>query len=111
LKRYTDTSVVSAFAQMRFAFFYGKTSAVYPFVDIGSKFLFKQGRESIDRLIEKSMYDPDLAKTLANLTKRKEMPLKVWKSLSEKMLGVRARAATAAANEPSLNEQFNSEVQ
>jgi len=111
LKRYTDTSVVSAFAQMRFAFFYGKTSAVYPFVDIGSKFLFKQGREAIDRLIEKSMYDPDLAKTLSNLTKRKEMPLKVWRSLSEKMLGVRVRAAASAAGEPSLNDQFNAEVQ
>jgi len=113
MKEATGTSFISAFAQFRWAFFYGKTSKVYPFVDIGAKYLFKQGQKAVDKLIEKAMYDPDLAKTLANLTKRKDIPLKVWDTLSEKMLGVRLRATGVVAEDvsQSLDEQFKSEIQ
>lgn len=94
LQEAIGTSVVSAFAQFRWAFFYGKTSVIYPFVDIGSKYLFKLNQGAVERLIEQSIYDPDLAKMMSTLTKREKIPLKLWSNLSQAALnnGIKATA-------------------
>lgn len=92
------TSVTSAFAQFRWAFFYGKTSVAYPFVDIGSKYLFKLQQGAVERLIEKTIYDPDLAKLMSVLTKRDKVPLKLWQQLSDKAIYNGIKASAVASN-------------
>lgn len=69
-KKY-GTTFASAVAQWRWALYYNKTSAYYPAVDMGSKYIFKIRQGQVEKLMERSLYDPDLATTLAELSKLK----------------------------------------
>ena len=75
LQEMIGTSIPSAFAQVRWAVLYGKTSVEYVAVDIGSKWLHKLQLTSTERLIEEALYDPDLSKLLADVTKVREIDL------------------------------------
>lgn len=63
------TSFASALAQWRWALLYNKTSIYYPAADMASKYLYKIRADKIDDLMERALYDPDLATTLSELTR------------------------------------------
>ena len=63
------TTFASALAQWRWALLYGKTSIYYPAADMGAKYLTKISNNQIDQLMERALYDPDLATTMSELTK------------------------------------------
>lgn len=99
LQEMIGTSVPSAFAQLRWAALYGKTSMSYVGVDIGSKYLYKLHQDNVERLIEEALYEPDLAKLISDITKLEKgiMP-STWPSrLGQWAIdrGVRATPRTA----------------
>lgn len=63
------TTFASAMAQWRWALLYNKTSVYYPAADMGSKYLYKIKADKIDELMERALYDPDLATTMSELSK------------------------------------------
>lgn len=65
------TSFASALSQWRWALLYNKTSVYYPAADMGSKYLNKIKSNKVDELMERALYDPDLATTINSLSKVK----------------------------------------
>jgi len=65
------TTFASALSQWRWALLYNKTSVYYPAADMGSKYLNKIKSNKVDELLERSLYDPDLATTIVSLSKVK----------------------------------------
>jgi hypothetical protein len=65
------TTFASALSQWRWALLYNKTSVYYPAADMGSKYLNKIKSNKVDELMERALYDPDLATTIDSLSKVK----------------------------------------
>jgi hypothetical protein len=113
LQEMIGTSVPSAFAQLRWAALYGKTSMSYVGMDIGSKYLFKLHQSNVERLIEDALYEPDLAKLVSDITKLEKvgLPPKMASRLGQWAMerGIRAtpRAAKAAAIAYDQEQQAN----
>jgi len=87
------TSIPSAFAQVRWAALYGKTSMEYVVADIGSKYLFKLRNDNTERLIEEALYDSDLAQLLSDIATQpaaKPSP-KIVKKLGQKAIEIGIR--------------------
>lgn len=103
LQEMIGTSVPSAFAQVRWAALYGKTSLSYVGMDIGSKYLFKLHQDNVERLIEEALYEPDLAKLISDITQLEKtgIPPETAKRLGQWAIekGIRAtpRGLKAAA--------------
>lgn len=104
-KEVTGTSFASAVAQWRWALYYNKTGAYYPAADMGSKYFYKLRQGQIEKLMEQSLYDPNLAKTMSELSQLKGVQiesLNAQKLLSD--LGMHAinngiRASTVASRQ------------
>jgi len=113
LQEAIGTSVPSAFAQLRWAALYGKTSLSYVGVDIGSKYLYKLHQGNVERLIEEALYDPDLAKLVSDITKLEKvgLPPKMASRLGQWAIekGIRAtpRMAKSAAIAYDQEQQAN----
>ena len=65
------TTFASALSQWRWALLYNKTSVYYPAADMGSKYLNRIKASKVDELMERALYDPDLATTIDSLSKVK----------------------------------------
>ena len=75
------TTFASATSQLRWAYFYNKTSVYYPVADMGSKYLNKIKNEQVDRLMERALYDSDLAATASDLATMKTIDARDFKIL------------------------------
>jgi hypothetical protein len=106
----TGTTFASAVSQLRWAFFYHKTGVYYPAADIGSKYFYKMREGQIGKLMERSLYDPDLAKTMSELTQLKSVDVQkmgTMKLLSDLGLhamnnGIRVSAVTLSDQQTGL---------
>ena len=75
----TGTTFASAVSQLRWAYFYNKTGMYYPVVDMGSKYFYKMREGQIGKLMDRAMYDPDLSKTLSDLSQMRTIDMKGMK--------------------------------
>lgn len=71
------TSGKSIFSQLRAAA-QGRQSKEYLIADIGGKFLLKTRQEEAQRLLQEAIYDPQVAKLLAETTRTGSLPKGKW---------------------------------
>lgn len=77
----------------------GRVSQEYVFSDISGKYLFKLQQAEADKLLDAAIHNPDIAKTLSDLSKVDKMSIKQANSLHKHLVSLGLRSLVASDTE------------